>query len=102
MLFVSSSRLDRFYVWYDNSIYISGDGINWKKFYKGADNQGINSFDYRNGTFAYTTTSTESDLNTHKYVHTFRAFISTDGKKWVESTQDYKNYDYSSLYILEK
>lgn len=95
-------RDNNFYVWYDNSIYISSDGTNWKEFYKGADNQGINNFDYKNGTFAYTTTSTESDPTTHKYVHTFRVFISTDGKKWLESSPDYKNFDYSSLYILEK
>ena len=93
---------NNFYVWYDNCIYISSDGTNWKEFYKNADNQGIDNFDYKNGIFAYTSMYTEEDPKTYEYVHTFKTFISTDGKDWIESSFDYKDYEFSTIYILEK
>lgn len=95
-------RDNKFYLWYNDIIYTSSDGINWNEFYKNTDKQGIIAFDYRNGTYVYTSLFTEKDPKTYESIHTFKIFISANGTDWVESSFKSEDYNNSSIYITEK
>ena len=88
-----------FYVWYNDTIYTSNDGSTWKEFYKNSIDKNIIDFDYKNGVYAYTSLYSERNPKNYENEYSFKAFVSTDGKEWIESTFNIEDFDSSTLSI---